>query len=201
MACDMGSSDNKKPADVSNAQRAVKLIRSSSQCKPMRGANPFSSPGSGAHDCCIFAVFPNENARWRWPMPSAMRCKPTGVQTPANLGLQSVARAMQRCSPPHRILARKDPSNPSAASAVSDSVRETRSPLALNPSSPHHRTNSSPKAVICCRLKQVQNGQTSETVDRCAKPYPACPLASEVFEGVAHLNHCFLTALSRSATA
>ena len=40
-----------------------------------------------------------------------LRCKPGGVQTPANLGLQSVARAMQRCCPPHRILARKDPSN------------------------------------------------------------------------------------------
>ena len=126
-----------------------------------------------------------------------------GVQTanPANLGLQSVARAMQRCCPPHRILARKDPSKSSAASVVSDSVCETRSPLALNPSSPHHRTNISPKAVICCSPKHGQKGQTPEAVDSCATPYPACPLASEVFASVAHSNHCFLTVLSLSATA
>jgi len=68
-----------------------------------------SMTGSGAHHGWIFSVFPNENAWWRWPTPSAMRCKPTTVQTPANLGLQSVASAMPRCCPLHTLLARKDP--------------------------------------------------------------------------------------------
>ena len=40
-----------------------------------------------------------------------MKCKPTTVQTPANLIFESVARPLGRCCPPHTLLGRKDPSD------------------------------------------------------------------------------------------